>query len=633
MITLLGMAVLCYCEVSAFLFPRSRPHRIPPCRKESGIFDTDTKVLRSTFQRKPTSSVSSTQSVASDNMKKKSIPSSPPARMQDDSLIRQADAIVCGGGPTGLLTAIMLAQQKMPENSVQPRFRNIQLYDRLSVPPNPDDDVLWNTDVAKFYLIGLGGRGQSALRHFQVWDRVRERCVEVVGRKDWAPNGPKEGVETIKGAPVNTQVLPRDRLVGVLYQYIKENYSDQITLNYNVEVQPIDFHFQSGEDDHPEQALIRVAKCTPMRRVNPSSLEEGGVDMDNIVCDTNVEYISTRLLIAADGTIRTIANTIAALDHERVKEIKFNPIARSMAQRRAFFVKRYVDDNQRVYKTIPLKFPKDWRSDLNYSARIGRANLEALPANHLGDYCGVLLLRGTDSLANANSDAKELRQLLDEGMPQFSQLLNDDVVAAVAQKPVSYLPTFRYVGPRLHEGDCTVLLGDCAHTVKPYFGLGANSALEDVKLFGNYLSSHEKISDAIQLFSRHRAPESKTLVRISRDLDRPGKLGFIMFILPIILDSIFHKLAPRLFRPNVITMLQREAFTFQGLARRKRLDRMLQVLILGIGFTSAGLCARFLVNSLAKVVGVRLVSVWAASVLIGATWSQVKRRTKLMQKL
>jgi len=36
-----------------------------------------------------------------------------------------------------------------------------------------------------------------------------------------------------------------------------------------------------------------------------------------------------------------------------------------------FFCKvtRYPDDNQRVYKTIPMKFPKGWRGDLNYSAR------------------------------------------------------------------------------------------------------------------------------------------------------------------------------------------------------------------------------------------------------------------------
>ncbi len=44
------------------------------------------------------------------------------------------------------------------------------------------------------------------------------------------------------------------------------------------------------------------------------------------------------------------------------------------------------------------------------------------------------------------------------------------------KKPLSYLPSFC---PRLNQGDMTLILGDCAHTVKPYFGLGANSGSED----------------------------------------------------------------------------------------------------------------------------------------------------------
>ena len=65
--------------------------------------------------------------------------------------------------------------------------------------------------------------------------------------------------------------------------------------------------------------------------------------------------------------------------------------------------------------------------------------------------------------------------------PQFSPLIDDETLRAVAAKPPSRLPAFRYAAPRVADARRGVaLLGDAIHTVKPYFGLGANSALEDV---------------------------------------------------------------------------------------------------------------------------------------------------------
>jgi 2-polyprenyl-6-methoxyphenol hydroxylase-like FAD-dependent oxidoreductase len=46
------------------------------------------------------------------------------------------------------------------------------------------------------------------------------------------------------------------------------------------------------------------------------------------------------------------------------------------------------------------------------------------------------------------------------------------------------------VGPDLHYADKAVLIGDVIHTVKPYFGIGVNSALNDVTVLGDKLEAH-----------------------------------------------------------------------------------------------------------------------------------------------
>ena len=291
------------------------------------------------------------------------------------------------------------------------------------------------------------------------------------------------------------------------------------------------------------------------------------------------EELSGDLVVGADGTARTVA--MALEDTGRGTRIT-----------------RYADDNERIFKTVPLKLPADWRGDINYSARSvdGRLNFDALPAaKGTNEYCAVLLLKADDALAREDADVGELRALLDKELPQFSPHVDDATLRAVAKKPSSRLPGFRFVGPKLHRGANVVLLGDAIHTVKPYFGLGANAAFEDVAELDAALSGTARGSVALAAFSAKRGPEAKALVQISRGLDRPGFLGFVTFILPIILDSVFHAALPRVFGPNVIASLQQDG-TFVDVRRRKRRDRLLQVGVIGSCLAAAGFAAKFAIG-------------------------------------
>ena len=70
--------------------------------------------------------------------------------------------VVVGAGPAGLATAIALANRGWPQITVLDRLR----------PPPPLDDVSSWSDTARFYLIGIGGRGQRALRQIGAWEQL-----------------------------------------------------------------------------------------------------------------------------------------------------------------------------------------------------------------------------------------------------------------------------------------------------------------------------------------------------------------------------------------------------------------------------------------------------------------------------
>lgn len=133
--------------------------------------------------------------------------------------------------------------------------------------------------------------------------------------------------------------------------------------------------------------------------------------------------------------------------------------------------------------------------------------------------------------------------------------------------------------------------------------MGANTALEDVSILSDALDSTTDLSDAVEQFSRQRAADSKALVTLSRGMDRPGKLGTIRFILPLILDSMFHKMAPRLFDPSMFGMFQIEGIGFREIQWRKRRDRVLQALVIGTGLSLIGMGLKMIVKSLAKASG------------------------------
>ncbi|CAM9549319.1 unnamed protein product [Chrysoparadoxa australica] len=473
-------------------------------------------------------------------------------RAEDISAPHAKDgSVIIGAGPTGLATAIMLAKRG---------YKNIKVYERLSEPPLPAS-AEWG-DAARSYNLGIGGRGQTSLTKLGVLDSVSEYCALAIGvntsgprlnkleltvtvfspplmqRKDWGGLGKEPAERIFTERKYKTMVIQRDRLAACLLKFVREKYKSHVSVEFDVECIDAD---------------ISTAGC------NLKFMRAGG----------SVEEVKAKLAVGADG-VRSTLRSVLAEAPSTMKELSGGKLK----------VMRFQDNNARYYRTIGMTLPADWRNDLNYSARsTNGVTLEALPTVE-GKQVGLVLFKPGEPLVDAVKTLPQARQFFQDLFPQFRPFLTDEAMKGFAERPLSKLPTFTYVYPILHAGGVCVLLGDTIKSVKPYFGLGVNSAFEDVCVLNDCLNeAQDDLSQALPLFSKKRAKEAKTLVNLSRSFDHTGIKSTFLFVVPIILDSILSKWFPKLIATNTISMLQRADLSFTQIARRKWLDRLAECIL------------------------------------------------------
>ncbi|CAE8632368.1 unnamed protein product [Polarella glacialis] len=471
--------------------------------------------------------------------------------------IRCLQVAVVGAGPVGLLAAIALARRG---------YKRIRVFDRLAKPPAPDNTAAWG-DPDRSYNLGIGGRGQRALTRFGAMERVDQWSKTVVGRKDWSG---KEGPPkvTINTRRYLTKVIARDRLSSVLYQELREKYP-QVSVDFSVEF--LDF----VQGDHAAKVGGTRKTLKLQRCVSPSlatETAEEGCEMTTSPFEVEAEFI-----IGADGIASGVRAALAQMganiEHQRFEDRK--PI---------------------VYRVLSIPVPEGERTDLNCSARNGDVIVESLP-NVEGTLLGVVLFRPEDERVENLKSGQEAKELFQELFPDWpTPLISDGEWDAFARRRTKKLPQFAFAGPELHLGGDVCLIGDAIHSVKPFFGLGLNSGFEDISVLDQCLEEvlgaeghlhsatlEQALPQALSLYSKRRAPEARSLVECQRIFDQPTPLRFALaFVLPLVLDSIFHGMLPSIFAPGLLALFQDGEYTFTEARRRKRLDRLGQAVILGV---------------------------------------------------
>ena len=466
---------------------------------------------------------------------------------KSDSSHEIKKAIICGSGPVGLSAGIMLARNG---------YTDIKIFDQLIEPARPDDMNYWGRFRSeRSYNIGITGRGILSLTDLECWsENVAPFTAETYGSVVWTPQSKLDKPSLSKQERrYGTRCIERDRLTGCLLDVIRNKYSHIISVEFNTKCVDVKWQNAGTENEY----------CTvTLQRKSPSN--------EQVLLSLNTSF-----LIGADGSNSVIRDSLV-----------------NMNETTGIYNRRYADANEYVYRTIPIQFPRDIirgfcpdTKDMSYSMRANDGfNLEALPTKE-GVHLGVVLFKPTNPIMKNITTYNDTYQFFQKYFPMALPYIPKEGLDRFAIVENSKFQQFSYVYPKLHFSRSTVLLGDCIHTVKPFFGLGVNSGLEDVFVLQKSLqkynnSNSQTLASSLSDFSDIRSKEAKALVEISQRFDR----GILYFLVPLLVDRFFQKLLPNIFEGSIISMFSDETKSFTQTLKRKSWERVLQFAMITSSF-------------------------------------------------
>ncbi|MEO8694315.1 MAG: NAD(P)/FAD-dependent oxidoreductase [Acidimicrobiales bacterium] len=147
----------------------------------------------------------------------------------------------------------------------------------------------------------------------------------------------------------------------------------------------------------------------------------------------------------------------------------------------------------------------------------------------------------------------------------------------------SSLVTIR-CGPWFYE-DRVVLLGDAAHAVVPFYGQGANAALEDVTIFIDLLAANDGAwGPTMASFYAQRKPDTDALADLALDnfVEMRDRVASPLFRLRVRAEQRVHRWAPRWITPLYEMVTFSRTPYVEAVARAKRQTALVERLMLAL---------------------------------------------------
>lgn len=513
------------------------------------------------------------------------------------SPVHHQTAIVVGGGPVGLATALTLSNP--------PHCMNVTVLEQTE-----GQAAVSEYDPTKAYLYNINPRGLAWLKGFpdamQKLQTAGSEAAGGFGNLVIVPADPATPLPEPKAASVSGNIttfsekrqsywIPRHCMVDLLQECLEEQEMDRSqlvgltdTIGAVAVLAGKEFASMTTDDDATGQVTVAT--------------KDGS-------------QFTANLVVAADGIDSAVRNCLAAKPATATDTT--TPASSSSSsswlfgKRRSFGVKRYRSPATGL-RIKSLQFPPDFTIP-NADASLVQTESETLysikglntgPTNFVS--LGLLpvkdpkMVRPTNIITRPNHDIWKLTTAAEVKawfVAAFPRLQWDDLVdnvewerfATAKGTSFPYCQHSKGVAVSSLNGNAgVVLVGDAAHAFPPDIGQGINAGLTDVVALDRALRGEDiangnvtstlpaTLGEALDRYQRNRVPEHRALIRLARfgapyqynQSWRRDRLAKKLWTGNVVFRMALNKISRGLIPPVAILLAQDNMLTYRQVMRR-----------------------------------------------------------------
>ncbi|MGK7914516.1 MAG: FAD-dependent oxidoreductase, partial [Prochloraceae cyanobacterium] len=475
--------------------------------------------------------------------------------------------VIVGGGPAGLVTALMLAKRG---------WTNITVLEK-----RPSADY-YEPDKSFNYLID--GRGQKMTDFLGLTEKLSK--ISVSNNEFQLTTIEPDGRKKTSKLPIidsnrkPSYWLPRKAFLQLLYEEIEQNWRERIAVLFNI-------------------------KCSELHKTIANDTEGEKIEIFASQENGSVMKFEPTFLVGCDGINSIVRQTLNQWEKSKSDrfELKYHPSPSSGLKYKVL--------------TLPPNFPIERsgteKSVCHQAYKINGAfsgkrfvSLGILPIKDPESPRGANIIRYPDHEVWKLKNGAQVYDFLEKAFPQLPirQIVSPEEAARFAESEGGSFPPPQYCSGAHFISGCdrafsagVVLLGDTIHCFPPDIGQGVNSALEDVYVLNEALSqSNDDIYSALPLYESLRSSDVKALIRLVQttypwqynQAPLRKRLWNIKFLLWLILSRFL----PFLFSPPTFFLIQNHQLSYSEILHKVR--RTIQNLYLfGVGIALAVLILCF----------------------------------------